>query len=50
MILSKIIAYLKSLCDNSFTGQIRINVHEGDISEKIEVKQSHHLNNEKGEK
>ena len=42
--------YIDTLLKKNFTGQIRLNCHKGDISEKIEVKQSHHLNNEKGEK
>lgn len=42
--------YIDTLLKKNFTGQIRINCHKGDISEKVEVKQTHHLLIEKGEK
>jgi len=45
-----LLEYIDNLLeDRNFTGQIRINVHKGSISTKVEVKQSHHLKGE-GEK
>lgn len=31
---------IKELIKNKFTGQVRINLHEGNLSEKIEKKES----------
>lgn len=39
-IIKKILALLKELSDTKFTGQLRLNFHNGDISEKIEKKES----------
>lgn len=43
MKFNQLIEYIDTLLKKNFTGQIRLNCHKGDISEKIEVKQTHHL-------
>lgn len=40
MTLQKIIQFLGVLITQGFTGQIRLNFHEGNLSEKIEKKES----------
>jgi len=37
--LKKLLALLKNLMDNKFTGQLRLNFHNGDLSEKVEKKE-----------
>lgn len=41
--LKLLLAFLKNLMDAKWTGQIRLNLHEGNLSEKIEKKETHHL-------
>lgn len=41
--MSKLESFLKlirDLVENKFTGQLRLNFHEGNLSEKIEKKES----------
>lgn len=37
--------YLKKLIDRKFTGQLRLNFHEGNLSEKVDKKESVKLDN-----
>jgi len=39
-----LLKFLKELFDNKWTGQLRLNFHEGNLSEKIEKKESCKLN------
>lgn len=36
--IKQILSLLKDLMDNKYTGQLRINLHDGDISSKMEKK------------
>ena len=38
--IEKLFRFLKELMDKKQSAQIRINLHEGDLSEKVEVKES----------
>lgn len=43
MTFDLLIAYIGKLIEDKCTGQVRVNLHKGDLSEKIEVKLPHHL-------
>ncbi len=38
--LESLLKFLKDLFENNFTGQLRLNFHEGNLSEKVEKKES----------
>jgi len=38
--IEKLFRLIKEFLDNKFTGQVRLNFHEGSLSEKIEKKES----------
>lgn len=38
--IEKLFKFLKELLDNKKSCQVRLNLHEGNLSEKIEVKES----------
>lgn len=38
MTFNLLIAYIKKLIESKWTGQLRVNLHKGDLSKKIEVK------------
>lgn len=42
--LTALLKFLKELWENKFTGQLRLNFHEGNLSEKVEKKESIKLN------
>lgn len=42
--LEAFLTLLRDLMDKRFTGQVRLNFHEGNLSEKIEKKESEMLN------
>ncbi len=46
MNLQKLIQYLNELIKINFTGQLRLNFHEGNLSEKVEKKESVRLDEE----
>lgn len=43
MVLTKLLDFIKQLSDRKWTGQLRLNFHEGNLSEKIEKKESEKL-------
>lgn len=38
--IEKLFRFIKELMDSKKSAQVRINLHQGDLSEKIEVKES----------
>ncbi len=38
-----LVNYIKTLIDNKFTGELRINLHKGNISHKVYVNKSEEL-------
>lgn len=38
--LEVFLKFIKDLMDNQYTGQLRLNFHEGNLSEKIEKKEN----------
>jgi hypothetical protein len=42
--LESFLTLLRDLMDKRFTGQVRVNFHEGNLSEKVEKKESVVLN------
>jgi len=45
--IEKLLKFIKELIDSKKSAQLRINFHEGDVSEKIEIKESVRLNEDK---
>jgi len=41
--LEKLLKLIKEFLEKKKSCQIRVNLHEGNLSEKIEVKETHHL-------
>ena len=41
--LEKLLQLIKQFINIKKSGQIRINLHEGNLSEKVEIKETHHL-------
>jgi hypothetical protein len=41
--IEKLFRFIKELMDSKKSAQLRINFHEGDLSEKVEVKESRKL-------
>ncbi len=41
-----LIRFIKKISENGFTGQLRLNFHEGNLSEKVEKKESVKIGND----